>query len=254
MSLTACAALVERGDPNRFLATMAAPPDARRVLFPLYALNLEVARAPWITQEVMIAEMRLQWWRDALEEIVQGKPVRTHEVATPLAGVLSKDTAAKLDQLVAARRWDIYTDPFEDQTHFDTYIDQTTATLLWAAVTSLGHADPKTVRQAGYAQGVANWFRAIPELEARGRIPLVDGRPDSIRRLATEARARLAQARSDRRRISPAARPAMLVLWETDAILRQAQANPYAVGEGRLGHSLARKKLSLMARAASGRW
>ena len=45
---SACAALVERGDPGRFRATMAAPLAARRVLFPLYAFNLEVARAPWV--------------------------------------------------------------------------------------------------------------------------------------------------------------------------------------------------------------
>ena len=35
---------------------MAAPVAARRVLFPLYAFNVEVARAPWVTQEAMIAE------------------------------------------------------------------------------------------------------------------------------------------------------------------------------------------------------
>ena len=76
MSFDACAALVERGDPQRFRAAMAAPPEARRVLFPLYAFNVEVARAPWVTQEPMIAEMRLQWWRDALEEIAMGGRVR----------------------------------------------------------------------------------------------------------------------------------------------------------------------------------
>ncbi len=67
MSLAACAALVERGDPDRFLAVMAAPAWARARLFPLYAFNLEVARAPWVTEEPMIAEMRLQWWRDVVE-------------------------------------------------------------------------------------------------------------------------------------------------------------------------------------------
>ena len=74
MSLNACAAIVERGDPERFMAAMAAPVEARRVLFPLYAFNVEVARAPWVTEEPMIAEMRLQWWRDALEEIAHGEP------------------------------------------------------------------------------------------------------------------------------------------------------------------------------------
>jgi phytoene/squalene synthetase len=46
----ACAQLVERGDPDRFRAVMAAPPEARRVLFPIYAANVEIARAPWVSQ------------------------------------------------------------------------------------------------------------------------------------------------------------------------------------------------------------
>ena len=58
---------------------------ARRVLFPLYAFNIEVSRAPWVTAEPMIAEMRLQFWRDVVEEIAAGKPPRAHEVAAPLA-------------------------------------------------------------------------------------------------------------------------------------------------------------------------
>ena len=68
----ACAKLVERGDPLRFRAVMAAPSDLRPALFTLFAFNLEVARAPWVTKEAMIAEMRLQWWHDALGEIANG--------------------------------------------------------------------------------------------------------------------------------------------------------------------------------------
>ena len=104
MSLAACAELVRRGDPDRFLAAMAAPPAARNVLFPLYAFNVEVSRAPWVTPEPLIAEMRLQWWRDALAEIAAGAPVRRHEVTTPLAAVLDAEGARLLDALVEARR------------------------------------------------------------------------------------------------------------------------------------------------------
>ena len=43
----ACAKLVERGDPLRLRAVMAAPSDLRPALFTLFAFNLEVARAPW---------------------------------------------------------------------------------------------------------------------------------------------------------------------------------------------------------------
>ena len=93
MSFDACAALVQKADRLRFRVAMAAPVAARGVLFPLYAFNVEVARAPWVTQEAMIAEMRLQWWRDALEEIGQGGRVRRHEVVDALAAVLDTEGA-----------------------------------------------------------------------------------------------------------------------------------------------------------------
>ncbi|MFM7443344.1 MAG: squalene/phytoene synthase family protein, partial [Tabrizicola sp.] len=72
MSVDACAELVSRGDPDRFRAVMAAPAFARAQLLPLYAFNLEVARAPWVTEEPLIAEMRLQWWRDVVENAASG--------------------------------------------------------------------------------------------------------------------------------------------------------------------------------------
>jgi phytoene synthase len=138
MSLQACANIVAKGDPDRFSAAMAAPIEVRRVLFPIYAFNVEVSRAPWVTEEPMIAEMRLQWWRDALEEIGQGVAVRQHEVTTPLSEVLSNEATAVLDKLVEARRWDIYKDGFEDEDHFLEYLDATGGGLMWSAALLLG--------------------------------------------------------------------------------------------------------------------
>lgn len=249
--LTACAALVQKADPDRFLSAMAAPVAARRVLFPIYALNVEVARAPWVTQETMIAEMRLQWWRDALAEIAAGGPVRRHEVVTPLAEILRAGLAAAADEMVAVRRWDIYRDPFEDAGHFERYIDQSSATLMWIAARSLGVVDEAPVRDAGFATGLANWFRAIPDLEARKRVPLLDGTPDAVRDLAQQGLARLARAR--RVRIDRAVQPALLAGWQTEAILKQVVADPHRVARGSLGVSEARRRLSLMTKAALGR-
>lgn len=243
MSLEACAALVERGDPDRFMATMAAPPAARAVLFPLYAFNVEVSRAPWVTQETMIAEMRLQWWRDALEEIAAKGPVRRHEVVTPLAGILDPEACAVLDRLVAARRWDIYKDPFEDAGHFAAFMDETAGALVWTAARLLGvpATSEAPVRAWGRAMGLANWFRAVPQLEAAKRVPLVDGRPETIRAMA--------QAALDLPPLPKSARPAMLAAWETRTILKQVAANPLRVGEGSLGQSEFGKRIAL-ARAA----
>lgn len=249
--LTACAALVERADPDRFVAVMAAPVAARRVLFPLYAMNVEVSRAPWVTAEPMIAEMRLQWWRDALGEIAAGGAVRRHEVVTPLAEVLAPEHATMLDGLVEARRWDIWRDPFEDEAHLARYLDATSGSLLWAAARSLGEADETVVRDLGFALGVANWLRAVPELEAQGRIPLLDGTPEGVRALARQGLERLTRARAARGAVSKAAAPAMLAAWNAGAILRQAEQEPARVAEGGLGGA---GRLGLMARAATGRW
>ena len=250
----ACAALVRRGDPDRFLATMAAPLAARAVLFPLYAFNLEVARAPWVSAEPMIAEMRLQWWRDAVAEIAAGKPVRRHEVTTPLAAVAGAPLVADLDEFISVRRWDIYRDPFEDQAHFDRYLDRGAGTLMVVSARALGPGDETVLRDFGYAAGVAGWLRAVPDLVARKRIPLVDGSDDGIRALAGAALVRLRRARAGRHLVSKAAAPALLAGWQAGRILDQALRDPSRVAAGRLGHSEAGKRLALMARAASGRW
>ena len=250
----ACAALVHRADPDRFMAAMAAPVAARAVLFPIYALNVEVARAPWVTQEPMIAEMRLQWWRDALQEIAEGKTVRRHEVVTPLSGVLTPELAAMLDEYVAVRRWDIYRDPFEDAAHFEAYINHSSASLIVAAAQALGTADEAVLRDFGYSVGIANWLRAIPDLEARGRIPLLDGTPDGVALLAQKALDRLKRTRARQTAVSAEARPALYSGWQSEWVLRQAVSRPERVAAGALAQGEIRRRLSLMWTVASGRW
>ncbi len=250
--LTACAQIVERGDPDRFAATMAAPVAARAKLFPIYAFNVEVARAPWLTQESMIAEMRLQWWRDVLEEIRSGGPVRRHEVATPLSDVLSAQSAERLDALIETRRWDIYRDPFEDMDHFRAHIIKTAGHLLLASADSLGDAPEDAILKAGYALGLANWLRAVPALENAGRIPLVEGTPDAVRALAQEGLDALAAAR--RVQIPSSVRPALLSLWQTGPLLRQARSDPARVANGALGLSPAQARVRLIFATATGRW
>ncbi len=251
--LNACAALVERGDPLRFRAAMAAPVDARRILFPLYAFNVEVARAPWVTQEPMIAEMRLQWWRDVCEEIQEGKPVRRHEVVSPLASFLTPEDAKILDTLIAARRWDIYRDPFEDTAHFKKYMDQTAGGLTWVAARRLGQADEQVVRDAAFAAGIAAWFHAIPELESRGRVPLIDGTPEGVAQLAQTALDRLDRARKRRAAVSGNSRSALWHIGAAEGALRKVREDPKCVARGELGQGLSEDRW-LAWRALTGRW
>lgn len=248
MTIAACAEIVRKGDPDRFLATMATPVAARRVLFPIFAFNVEVAKAPWVTQEPMIAEMRLQWWRDALAEIAKGGIVRKHEVVTPLALVLDALGAEILDKLIQARRWDIYTDPFDGADHFSEYLDATAGGLMWAAARALGTPTGEdALRDIGWASGLAQWFLAIPELEARGKRPLADGRPAAVQDLARTGLDRYRRARPPK-----SAKPVLLTGWRTRALLRRAVQSPTRVAENTLAEPEFLRRLTLLRNSILG--
>lgn len=125
---------------------------------------------------------------------------------------------------------------------------------MLVAAQSLGQADEQVVRDYAFASGVANWLQAIPELVALGRVPLLDGTPPGIQALAKTALERLKKARIARGAVSKKAAPAMLAGWQAGFVLRQALRDPGRVADGTLGQSDARKRVTLMARAATGRW
>jgi phytoene/squalene synthetase len=256
MSVDACAALVARGDPDRFAAVMAAPLAARGRLLVLYAFNLEAARAPWVTAEPMIAEMRLQWWRDVVSEAEAGRPARAHEVAGPLAGLIAETglPVAVMDRLIAARRWDVYRDAFADEAALQGYLEDTGAGLMWLAGRALGARaeDERGLRAFGWAAGLAGYLRAVPELEARGRIPLLDGRPEAVAALAREGLARIAAARPSLRRLPKAVRPATLAGWQAAPLLQLVAAEPARVVEGRVQLSEFARRFGLLRASLRG--
>ncbi len=250
MSVDACAALVARGDPDRFAAVMAAPVAVRGRLLVLYAFNLEVARAPWVTAEPLIAEMRLQWWRDAVAEAGAGQPARAHEVAGPLAGLIAEAglPVEVLDQLVAARRWDVYREGFADVAALETYLESTGAGLMWLAGRALGAeaGAEAALRGLGWAAGLASFLRAVPELEARGRVPLPDAGEEAVAVLAQAGLARIASGRQGIRAAQGGARWATLAAWQGEPLLRLALREPGRVAQGRLQQSELGKRWGLL--------
>ncbi len=254
MTIADCAALVQKGDPDRFLAAMAAPVWARETLFPLMAFNLEVARAPWVASEPLIAEMRLQWWQDTVE----AETPRAHEVAGPLHQVI-RDAGlprAVLGALIAARRADAWGEPFADAAALETYLEATGAGLMWLCARALGAPEraEAAVRGYGWAAGLANYLCAVPELVARGRSPLPDASEAGVAALARQGLDRLAAARAARASLPRAAAPALLQGWQTAAILTAAATRPADVAAGGLRPSEFARRGGLLWQAATGRW
>jgi phytoene/squalene synthetase len=258
MSLHYCAELVERGDPDRFAATLAAPVAVRPQLWPLYALNLELARAPWASAEPLLAEMRLQWWIDALADLAAGKAASGQEVLAEVAVLLARTPALApvLLALAQARRRDCWREAFADTGALAAYIDATSGNLMWAAALALGApavAQP-VVRDFALGAGLANWLRAVPALRARGQTPLPDDSPAAIATLAGEGLARLAQARAAGRLLPAACAPALFPGWLAAGVLRRAAARPARVAAGQLGPSEFARRAGLLVPAFLGRW
>ncbi|SOH92295.1 Phytoene/squalene synthetase [Monaibacterium marinum] len=269
MSWHDCASLVEKADPDRFLSAMTAPEEGRAALFPLYAFNAEVARAPWVTSEPALAEIRLQWWRDAIAEIYAGNTPRRHEVVEPLAEIIRSANLPRwpFEALIDARVFDIYADGHLGRPAFDAYLDATSGGLMRLAVMACGDDAAELSGHIGWAQGAAGLIRALPALWAAGRDPLPiagdlprqellngkmpDAAADAIRAVAQDGLQRLANAQ--RAAISDSAKAALRAGWRSQATLQAVARDPAAIFSG-LETSEFRRKGGLLLRTMTGRW
>lgn len=252
--LTACAAQVERSDPERFRACMAAPARARTVLFPLYAFNLEVARAPYVTQEFLIAEMRLQWWRDALSEIAAGGKVRRHEVVTPLSTVLDAQGANALQSVIDARRRDVEKERFIHASDLMQHLDEGNGTLTWIAARALGASGDqaeKAARAMGQAAGLAGWLRAAPALRKGGWEPMPEEGAEELPQIGLTL---LDRAASLRRHVPAAARPALRAGWLARPVLSRARDEFERIEEGALDPAAIAASMRLAVLSLTGRY
>ena len=142
------------GDLDRYLAALLAPRAVRRDLIALTAFLGEVARIPSAVREPMMGEIRLQWWREALESahkgVVTGSPV-----ADALAGTMARHRLP-LELLVApidARARDL--DPGQPAEDISDYLRATQAAAFRLSARVLGVEETPAVADLLVASGQA---------------------------------------------------------------------------------------------------
>ncbi|NKC34459.1 squalene/phytoene synthase family protein, partial [Falsiroseomonas selenitidurans] len=141
--LSPLGAFVRQHDPDRYLAALFAPAARREVLFTLFAVNHELARAREAASSQIATLIRLQWWRDAVAEAAEGRPARRHEVAGPLhaaiaAGALDPET---LSALVDAREAEAEPEGIPTREAFGAFLRAGAGGLAVAAARLLGAPD-----------------------------------------------------------------------------------------------------------------
>lgn len=166
---------LKNADPDRYRAALMAVDAARERLLTLYAFHYELAKVPEMVSEPMIGAIRYQWWRDALAEIYEGKPVRKHEVATPLKEVLTQFDIPRYwaDALIDGRERDLDPRPFENMDAAKAYCAATSGKLMQIAVQvaapdmAVSESQAAGIEQAGLAWGLTGLARAYRYYQTR---------------------------------------------------------------------------------------
>jgi len=168
-----CEGTVRRHDPDRYFAGIFAPAEKRPLLFALYAFNHELARVGEAARDPFAAEIRLQWWQDALSAVREGRPP-SHPVAVGLAEIVSRDhaQAAELEALVDARAIESSPVPFPTLAAMECHARVTSARLMrMAACILTGMREPAAVIDgAGIAYGLTGMLRSFRFRVRQGKI------------------------------------------------------------------------------------
>jgi phytoene synthase len=240
------------GDLDRYVSALFAPRAAREHLFALYAFNVELARIGEQVSEPQLSEIRLQWWRDALDRASSGEATG-HPVADALGLAVRQCDLSRqsLADLIDARRFDVSVRIMPDTAALDDYLGKTAVALfkLAAEIVMAGgraagqRALGEAVTAAGIAYGLTGLMRALPVHARRGRVDLPEdallrhgaspakllagdaseGLAELLADLRESARAALRSARQHVAELPPAARPAFLPLALVDPYLSALQ-------------------------------
>ena len=122
----------------------------------------------------MAGEIRLQWWREVLEG-QRTEEARANPVAAALIQTLDTYRLARapLVDLVEARTFDLYSDPFATVAELEAYAERTYASVMICAATLLSGADTnlqRVARHAAMATVVCGLLRSFPLRVSRGQL------------------------------------------------------------------------------------
>jgi phytoene synthase len=173
--------LVRRHDRPRYYAGLFSPARHRGALFALFALKVEIARIPALVSEPGLGEIRLQWWREALQRIAGGAPGETPHLAA-LGETIARYglPAAPLAALIDAHRGDLYADPPATVGDLEGFFGETESALFQLACLVLAEKDGQSqaatakhtaeaAGHAGIAYGLSLRLGALARDLARGR-------------------------------------------------------------------------------------
>jgi NADH dehydrogenase [ubiquinone] 1 alpha subcomplex assembly factor 6 len=185
-----CLTQVRQGDRDRYLALLFSPAETRASLAAIAAFNLELARAASEISESMMGLVRLQWWREAVEEIRAGGAIRRHPVVEAVA-VATRTHGLSTDRMLAmieGKEEELESHEAPSQRTFDARAEATAVNLIRLSLEAVG-LDPMETDLAAASAEVGRAYATV----GCARSVLLDARRHKVR-LPAEA---LAETRVD---------------------------------------------------------
>jgi phytoene synthase len=243
-------------DVDRYLSALLSPPEARDALISVAAFAGEIARIPLVVSDPALAQIRLQWWRDAVEAM--SGPARTgNPVADTLADTLRPFPGAQLFALDAIearmRICEIVGGrPVEELAALCSSAETATFRLA-ARVIRCDDLPAPLCEAAGTARGVTDALLALPRYLANGLFAVPDDASTASMLDAQRARAR-ACLETVRRELGPRLQTRCLQVF-----LPLALVEPYLRALERDRHDALRQlseisPLTRIGRLAWARW
>lgn len=137
-----CEELVREFDHDRYLTILYADQHKRQDLFALYAFNYEISKIRESVSEPMLGEIRLQWWREAIDDIFKGQ-IRAHDIMAPLAAAINDHDLSR-DLFMAyfeGQALDLYPESPADCEELERGLSKTVGSLEMLALRILGQKD-----------------------------------------------------------------------------------------------------------------
>lgn len=156
---------IRKYDYYRYLCCLLAPACVRGYLITIYAFNNEISKIKYVVTEPMAGHIRLQWWRDAIDEIYNGMPIKhNNPVVNSLYDLICETDIDKelFHKLIDAREADIDFSVPQNIEALYNYTENTSSNLfrlLCAVCEVRGDASDEAAHHAGIAYGLVDIMR-----------------------------------------------------------------------------------------------
>ncbi|XP_002735300.2 NADH dehydrogenase (ubiquinone) complex I, assembly factor 6-like [Saccoglossus kowalevskii] len=248
-----CMDVVKKHDYENFLCTLLLPKNARTATFALRAFNVDVATVKDNTSDIKIAQMRMQFWKETINEIYQGSPRQT-PIACELHRAVASHKLSKrwFSRIIEERERNLHDKAHASLEDVENSAEKTTSSLLYLILETLGLKDVNADHAAshiGKSHGIVTLLRSTPHHASRRRVYLpmeilikygvsqeqiLRGKTeqnlkDAVFEIASQANSHLQKAQSMKKEIPKEAYSAFLLTTPIEIYLKKIQQSDFDV-------------------------